>query len=108
VFFRYVSHIGKDNRESDGKDAANADHSKEPPRVDGHKGDGSTRDQHGDEQEELAAPDVRQRANQGGRQERQESLDPHYNPVHEKRMIWKRLIEYLWKRFMKRKIIDKE
>lgn len=44
------------------------------PCVDLHERDGQACEEHGDEQEELATPQVRQGADQGGTQEGQQTL----------------------------------
>lgn len=70
TFLGDVSNVGKNNRECAGEDAADGDHSKKPPSVDAHKGDGGTGERDRNEEEKLAAPDVGEGADQRGRQKR--------------------------------------
>ena len=65
----------------------NGDHGKVPPRVDLHEGDGGAGEEHGDEEEELAAPDVGEGADEGRREEGEETLDAHDQAVHQERVV---------------------
>ena len=91
---RYVGHVREHHTEGHGKHTGYWDHSKVPPVVDLHQGDGGTREEYSYEEKELPAPDIWEGPNQGRGEEGEETLDTNNEPVHEKGVVWESIVEH--------------
>lgn len=65
------------------------------PRIHWHQRNRSAREEHSDEQEELASPNITQRAYQRCAQERQDAFDAHHQAIHQEGVIGKGLVEHI-------------